>query len=150
MEALTAINLELSTLVSTDATPLPVEITALDDAVCILGKDEASKRVDHLVLSEEACDGLWTYIQELLPEAVHPSARQSLKSLQSDSTFFEKFQLGVIEVPLNDNALIPIKGTDDSIYMHFVRNTWENDTPKVIPKYRKGPLIMNILDGPNT
>lgn len=133
-------------LVSSAGIPSPVEIPELADAVCFVGRNEKSSGVHHLVLSEQACDVLRNTIQQLSSDDVHPSANQSLTAMQADLDFFDRFERGQLEVPLSNNALKPVNGKDDLIYMHFVRNEWEKETKRASGNHLKGPLIMKICD----
>ncbi|MVF23132.1 hypothetical protein EVC37_16140 [Methylocaldum sp. BRCS4] len=133
-------------VVSPDARPSPIEIPALTDAVCFVGRGEDPNRVDHLVLSEAACDALRSTIQKLQAQEVHTAAHQSLATMKADLGFFERFERGLINVPLKDNLLTPETGIDNLVYMHLVRNEWKNEGDPVRGNHRNGAIIMNIRD----
>jgi hypothetical protein len=133
-------------VVSQDATARALEVPELETSICFVGRDRNSKRVDHLVLSERACDALQSTIRDFSIDAVHTSAKASLTSMKTDLDFFDRFERGLIEVPLKDNALKPEKGSNDHIYMHVVRNNGVNEGEPVKGNHRNGPFIMKICD----
>ncbi len=133
-------------VVSLQAEALPVPVAGLDMAVCFVGRDEDGKRVDHLVLDETACDALKNMIQNYSPDDVHRAARASLTAMKTDLDFFERFERGLIKVPVKDDKLQPEKGSSNLIYMHIVRNEWKKEGDLVQGNYRNGPFIMNICD----
>ena len=133
-------------LVSSAGTPSLVEIPELMEAVCFVGRNEKSSGIHHLVLSEQACDALWNTIQKTSSDQVHSAAKHSLATMKADLDFLDRFQRGLLEVPLSDGALKPVKGNGDLIYMHFVRNEWKEETEAVKGDPRKGPFIMKICD----
>ena len=133
-------------VVTPQATALSVAVDGLDTAVCFVGRDADSKRVDHLVLDESACDALKRVIHEYSSHDTHTAARASLTAMKADLEFFERFERGLIEVPIKDDKLKPEKGNDDLIYMHLVRNEWKKESDPVQGNYRNGPFIMKICD----
>ena len=135
-------------LVSTEAAAVPIQW--LDEAVCFVGKNEEGKRVDHLVLKEQTCDSLWDIIQNCSVDDVHSNARTSLNAMKTDLGFFEKFEKGLINVPVADNQLQEVKGSDNLVYMHIFRNEWTKITQSLKGNYRKAPLIIKICDIPHT
>ena len=133
-------------VVSPQARALPVTVQELDAAVCFVGRDEDGKRVDHLVLDETACDALKNVIQNHSSDGVHEAARASLTAMKTDLDFFERFEKGLIKVPVKDDRLRPEKGNNGLIYMHVVRNEWKKEGDPVQGNYRNGPFIMKICD----
>ena len=123
-----------------------VVVDGLDTAVCFVGRDADSKRVDHLVLGEADCDALKSMIQDYSPDDVHTAARASLTAMKTDLDFFERFERGLIEVPIKDDKLQPEKGNNDLIYMHIFRNEWKKEGDPLQGNHRNGPFIMKVCD----
>ena len=133
-------------VVSPEGVVRSVVVNGLDKAVCFVGRDEASKRVDHLVLGETACDALKGMIQDCSPDDVHSAAQESLKAMKTDLEFFERFEMGRIKVPPKDGKLQEEKGSDGHVYMHIFRNEWKKEGDSVQGNHRKGPFIIKIGD----
>ena len=138
-------------VVSPEEKVLNFMVEGLDEAVYFVGRDEHSKRVDHLVLDEMACDALKYKIQNLSVDEVHPKARESLTAMKTDLDFFELFEKGLINVPLKNSSLQELKGKDNHIYMRIFRNDWLNETKPIRKNQQNSPLIMRICDiSPNS
>ena len=133
-------------VVPTEGAVSPVVVDGLDTAVCFVGRDAASKRVDHLVLGEGACDALKGMILDYSPDDVHTAARASLAAMKTDLEFFERFERGLVEVPLKNDKLQAEKGSNNLTYMHVFRNEWNKEGDPVQGSHRNGPFIMKICD----
>ncbi|MFN0141478.1 MAG: hypothetical protein ACKVQW_15495 [Pyrinomonadaceae bacterium] len=126
-----------------DGAPVRLDIPDAADALCFVGRGKKPERVDHLVLTERSCDALRNSILNLSEDDVHQSARPSLASLKTDIEFFDRFERGSIEVPIKPNSPTPQTGIDNKIYMHLVRNEWNENVDQNI---RKAPIILKICD----
>lgn len=126
--------------------PIRLDIPDATEALCFVGRDENSKRVDHLVLGEKSCDALRSAIQTLPDEDVHPSARASLTAVKTDMDFFDRFERGLVKVPTKIDSPTPENGGDNQTYLNLVRNAWakENEVPSQM--LRKAPIVMKICD----
>ena len=122
-----------------------VEIPDLEGAVCYVGRDKDSKRVDHLVLNETACDALRKAAVGLQEADVHPIARPSLKALKADTEFFRRFESGILEIPQGTNTYKEQR-VNGLILLQFVRNGAISDGDSVEGSRRNGPLIIKIDD----
>jgi hypothetical protein len=117
----------------------------LAGAVCFVGRDQASKRIDHLVLTEGACDGFFAAVTDLAPDQVHQLARPSLTALKADLSFFENFERGIV-VPWKLGKMTPLTGPNNIVYLYLVRNEGALDGDAVQGNSRNAPLIMKISD----
>lgn len=133
-------------VISPDGTPVHRDIPQLAEAVCFVGRGNDPKRVDHLVLSEQACDSLRNEIKQLAPGEVHTNARNSLQAIKEDLDFFDRFEKGLVNVPLKNNSLVPEKGTNDLLYLHLVRNEWKGENEPVKGNHRNSPIVIKICD----
>jgi hypothetical protein len=124
----------------------PLEWPKLDAPVCFVGRDEHSKRVDHLVVTEDACDAFHDVVAALPIDDVHALARPSLTALKADLDFFEKFERGLIEVPLKPGKLTQQTGLNDLVYLYLVRNEGAADGDQARGNLRNAPLIIKITD----
>ena len=132
--------------VSPQSQAIPITVEKLDTAVCFVGRDEDSGRVDHLVLDETACDALKDMIRNYSLDDVHNIAQRSLTAMKADLDFFERFEKGLIKVPVKNDKLQPERGSSDLVYMHVVRNEWKKENDQVQGNYRNGPFIMKVCD----
>lgn len=136
--------------VSAEGTARAMEVKGLESAVCFVGRDKDSKRVDRLVLSESACDALRNAVSELEDQAVHTIARPSLNAMKSNVDFFSRFERGEIEIPHNDNKASPEKGGDNLVYILIYRNEGVEEGDKITGSGRNSPLLMKISDVSNS
>jgi hypothetical protein len=118
----------------------------LSAAVCFVGRDADAKPVNHLALTEDACDAFYTIVKELHADDVHALARPSLAALKSDLSFFEKFERGIIEVPLKPNKITAQHGANELVYLNLVRNEGAADGDQARGNLRNAPLIVKISD----
>ncbi len=88
---------------------IPLSVAGLDAAVCFVGRDAQRKRVDHLVLSEAACDAVTGILRTRVAESVHAAARTSLAALKADAGFFQRFERG-IDVPHKNGQMATREG----------------------------------------
>jgi hypothetical protein len=133
-------------VVSPDCTVRSIDIPQLTDAVCFVGRGENPDRVDHLVLSETACDAFRDKVQQLTPADVHTGGRQSLSEMKDDLAFFDRFERGLIEVPQKNGKWQPEKGRSDLIYIHIVRNEGIDTGDTVQGNHRNAPFVMRVSD----
>lgn len=129
-----------------EGAPSRLEIPDLAGALCFVGRGRKPERVDHLVLSEQACDAFRGAIESLSNDDVHPSARASLTALKTDIEFFELFERGLIDVPtIIDNPKGHV-GKDNQTYMSLVRNEWTKENEPPNQNLKKAPLVLKICD----
>lgn len=122
-------------------------IPRLDAAVCFVGRDEESKRVDRLVLSEAACDALRNAAIDLADNIVCQWARPSLMAMRTDTEFFTRFERGLIHLPQSANKFKEEKGSGGNlIYLRIVRNGAIKDGDAITGSQRNGPFIIKIID----
>ena len=138
-------------IVTANGTACLINVPKLTETVCFcfVGRGDSPERIDHLVLSESACDALQDAIRKLSPDDIHELARKSLEAMKEDLDFFERFERG-IRVPVKDNKLEAEEGRNNLIYMHFVRNEWAKETESIRGNHRKAPLVIKICDIPST
>ncbi len=134
--------------VDNDHLPSRIEIPELNTAVCFVGRDQDSNRVDHLVLSEEACDCFQDVVKKLNTEDILERTRNHLEVLKTDLEIFAQFEQGLIEVPHNNGSFKPlcksVKGTNH-VYMNMVRNDF--DPSKMLKgNDARAPVILHIVD----
>ncbi len=136
-------------LISQDGTQHTTNLPALSEAICFVGRDTDAKRVDHLVLSEEACDEFREFVEQIDPSTMNKIARQSLAAMKTDLAFFDGFERGLIIVPQKDGSLVPEKRevqAQNLTYMYIVRNEWNVDGALIPNNQRNAPLIMSVRD----
>lgn len=131
---------------SPDATTIPVMVEGLDTAVCFVGRDASGNRVDHLVLGEAACDTLRGIIYDYSLDDVHTLARPSLEAMKIDTDFFERFERGLIEVPLKDGKWQEEKGPDNKVYLHILRNEGVEEGYSPRGNHRNAPFVLRVSD----
>ena len=134
--------------VAPDGTAASVDVSALTEAACFcyVGRGHDPTRVDHIVLSETACDALQDVIRKLSPNDVHTRARHSLAVMKSDLEFFERFESGLIQIPTVDNRMQPERGRGNHVYMYFIRNRWDAQNHTIPSSHNRAPLIMKVRD----
>ena len=132
--------------VSNDKTAQFMQLADLTNALCYIGRGQESGRVDHLVLSENACDKLHQLVRTTDESIICNRALDGLRSMKIDNEFFEKFEKGLINVPLTNNNYLAIKGNDNKIYMHIVRNGTIVCGDKIKGNQQKAPFIMKVSD----
>ena len=129
-----------------NATALPIAGDESDAAVCFVGRDSEGNRVDHLVLREEVCDALRGMILDYPPDDVHTLARPSLVAMKTDTGFFERFERGLIEVPLKDGKWQQEKGAENKVYFHIIRNEEIAEGYSPSGSQRNAPFVLRVLD----
>ena len=132
--------------VSPTATALPVAVGGVDSAVCFVGRDAKGNRVDHLVLSETACDALRDMIQDYSPDDVHTLAKPSLEAMKTDIDFFERFERGLIEVPQTDGKWQEEKDSHNRAYIWILRNTGVEEGYTAKGNQRNAPFVLKVSD----
>lgn len=132
--------------ISSAATSVTVPVNGVDTAVCFVGRDAKGNRVDHLVLSETACDALRGMIQDYSSENVHTAARRGLSAMKTDINFFERFERGLIELPQKNGKWEEEKGADNQVYLHILRNEGLEEGDEVKGNHRNAPFVMKVSD----
>ena len=132
--------------VSLDASGHAVQVDGLDTAVCFVGRDTRGTRVDHLVLSEVACDALNGMIQEYPVDNVYAAARPSLVAMKSDIDFLERFEKGLIEVPSKTGKWQEEKDAEDRVCFHILRNEGFMEGDVARGNHRNAPFVMKVSD----
>jgi hypothetical protein len=125
-----------------------LEVPRLAGAVCFVGRDEGSARIDHLVLAEDACDALYDAVEALIPDSVHVFARPALTAMRADLEFFNQFEKGLIQVPHKNGKMKALAGENNTTYLYLVRNEGANAGDAVQGSQRNAPLIMKVSDLP--
>ena len=131
---------------SADATARQVLVNGVETAVCFVGRDKDGHRVDHLVLSETACDLLKAAVQEYPLSDVNPAAKPSLAAMKRDIEFFDRFERGRINVPHKNGKWQEEKGADQDVYLHIVRNEGVDEGNEIKGNCRKAPFVMKVSD----
>ncbi|MEQ1762136.1 MAG: hypothetical protein ABL984_03215 [Pyrinomonadaceae bacterium] len=129
-----------------DGRPMPLDSFGSETAVCFVGRDKDSKRVDHLVLTDMLCDKLRVAAQGLTDDDVHQSARPSLTAMKTDLDFFDRFERGQIELPSNPNAAKLALGLDAKAYITLYRNEWQKENEIVDQNVKKTPIVLKVSD----
>ncbi len=134
-------------MVSPEATARSIAIDPLASAVGFVGRDQDSKKVEHLVLGEAACDAFRKTVRTLAADAVYTSARENLAAMQSDFEFFSRFERGLVEAPQKAGKWQEEKSSDGArVLIHVVRNEGVNEGDAVSGNRRNTPFVLKISD----
>lgn len=124
-----------------------LEIQEIESAACYVGRDQDSKPVHRLVLTERDCDQIEQALQALEEAAVHNSAKPSLAAVKSDQGFFARFERGEIDMSPESGTKY-IKGTDNKIYAAIIRGQELEEGDSVSGDSRKAAIIVKVMDIP--
>ena len=88
-----------------------LNVKEIESAACYVGRDEKSKPVHRLVLTEQTCDEVEQAVRALEDDAVHSFAKRSLAAIKADADFFARFERGEVEI-CPDKEKTSIKASD--------------------------------------
>ena len=134
--------------VDTDANARKLEIQEIESAACYVGRDQNSKPVHRLVLTEQDCDQIEQALQTLEENGVHNSAKPSLAAVRDDQGFFTRFERGEIDMSPESGTKY-IKGTDNKIYAVIMRGREFEEGNSVSGDSRKAAIIVKVTDIPD-
>ncbi len=89
--------------------PLKLPIANVDGGVCYVGRDSQGEEKTTLVLTEPVIDELIKTIEDILEEAIHPKARETLKRLKTSTSFAADLQKGLAAPASHKSGYSPIK-----------------------------------------
>lgn len=124
-----------------------LEVQEIESAACYVGRDQNSKPVHRLVLTERDCDQIEQAVQALEENDVHNSAKPSLSAVKSDQGFFARFERGEIDMSPESGTKY-IKGTDNKIYASIMRGQELEEGNSVNGDSRKAAIIVKVVDIP--
>lgn len=133
--------------VDTDCNARKLDVEDIESAACYVGRDQDSKPVHHLVLTEQACDQIEQALQALTKDSVIDSAKASLAAVKEDPGFFTQFERGEINMSPEKGTKY-IKGTDNKIYAAIIRGQEFEEGAPVSGDSRKAAIIVNVTDIP--
>jgi len=110
-----------------------------------VGRDEASKPIHRLVLSEQTCDRIKRALHTLESQNLHDLAQPSLAAVKSDSGFFTSFERGEIQIPLEPGGKKQEKDGSE-IQVVIVRGDDFEEGRIVNGNDRKAALIVKVTD----
>ena len=131
--------------VDTDAKARKLDVEDIESATCYVGRDQASKPVHRLVLTEQACDHIERAVHTLDGDTLHPSARASLAAAKDDSRFFAKFELGEIRIS-PDKKVTTVQGADNKVHTAIIRDCDFDEGSAVRSDIRRAVLIVKVTD----
>ncbi|MDO2437486.1 hypothetical protein Q2T43_14870 [Aeromonas veronii] len=72
-------------------------ISTLDDGgVCFIGRDpDGKKSEERLILTENACEAVWTYVSSVDPETIHPRTRALVKNVKFTPDILQTLEQGL-------------------------------------------------------
>ena len=124
-----------------------LDIGNVEPASCYVGRTDESKRVQHLVLTEQTCDWIAQSLQDLNEESVFKSVRGSLEGIKGDSEFITKFERGQVEVPDKNGKKFIESGDNGKIYATVI---WNNDLVEGVSikarDYKHSAIIVQVTD----
>ena len=132
--------------VSSDLKAREIDAGGIEPATCYVGRDEDSKPIHRLVLTEQTCDCLERTLCNLDGENVHPAARSSLDALKGDSDFFDRLERGEMEIPTPGGGPRKIRGGDHNIYAVAIRNDGVFEGSQVSNDWRKAAFVLKVSD----
>ncbi len=133
--------------VDTGSNVRKLEIQEIEFAACYVGRDQDSKPVHRLVLTEQDCDQIEQALQTLEENGVHNSAKPSLAAVKGDQGFFTRFERGEIDMSAETGTKY-IKGTGNKIYAAIMRGQELEEGNSVSRDLRKAAIIVKVTDIP--
>ena len=133
--------------VDTGCNARKLDIDDIDSAACYVGRDQDSKPVHRLVLTEQICDQIEQALQALAVASVHGSARASLTAVKEDRGFFTRFERGEIEMSPEKGTKY-VKAKDNKICAAILRGEEFEEGTGVNGDSRKAALIVKVMDIP--
>lgn len=72
------------------------EIATLGDGgVCFIGRDSTNKTEERLILTENACEAVWTYVSNIDPSTIHERARALVSDVRSTPDVLQALEQGL-------------------------------------------------------
>ena len=124
-----------------------LEVREVESAACYVGRDEDSKPVHRLVLTEQTCDEIEQAVRGLGDDSVHRSAERSLAAIKADAGFFTRFERGEIEVS-PDKVRTPIKASNNQPCAEIVKDAKFAEGVRVTGGSTRMALIVRVTDMP--
>lgn len=131
--------------VDTNSNAHRLAIQEIESSACYVGRDQDSKPVHRLVLTEQDCDQIELAMQALEENSVHNSAKQSLAAIKGDKGFFTRFERGEIEMS-PESGVKYIKGADNKVYAAIMRGQELEEGSSVSGDSRKAAIIVKVTD----
>lgn len=120
-------------------------IDDIESAACYVGRDQDSKPVHHLVLTEQQCDKIDQSIQDLAEDSVLQSARASLTAVKEDRSFITKFERGEVDMKPEMGTKF-IRPEDNLTYAAIVRGEKLDEGATVPGNLRRAAIVVNVTD----
>ena len=120
-------------------------IDDIESAACYVGRDQDSKPVHHLVLTEQQCDKIDQSIQALAEESVLQSAQASLTAVKEDRSFITKFERGEVDVKPEMGTKF-IRPEDNLTYAAIVRGEKLDEGATVPGNLRRAAIVVYVTD----
>ena len=131
--------------VDTDGRARRLSLVESRAAVCYVGRDEDSKQVHRLVLTEDACDEIERAVGTLNVDQVHTSARQGLSSIKGDRSLFARLERGDLDVPDSIGGRRSVKA-DRHVLAVVIRGEDFDEGSGTSGDSRKAGVIVRVND----
>ena len=76
-----------------------LDIGGTELATCYVGRDERSRPIHRLVLTEQTCDRIESTLRSFDSNRCHQVARSRLDAIRADTSFFGTLERGEVEIP---------------------------------------------------
>ena len=132
--------------VDTNSKAQKIDIEEIESANCYVGRDEDSKSIHRLILTEQACDCIERAVRNLDKDKLHPSAQDSLVAVKKDSGFFLQFERGEIEISPEVGGTKNIPRSGNKVHAAIIRGGEFDEGSMVRRNIRKAALIIKVTD----
>lgn len=122
-----------------------LDVGGIDLATCYVGRDEQSRPIHRLVLTEQTCDRIESTLHGFDANQIHQSARSGLVAMKADSNFFDRFERGEVEVPPTEGGLKKILA-NGKLCAVTTRNDNLSEGTRVSGDCRKAAFIVKVSD----
>jgi len=122
-----------------EGTLTKADIPILDDGgVCFIGREPDGKKAggERLILTENACEALWTHVSSLEPNNIHQRTRALVQEMKFSADVLKTLEQGLI-LPTNANSFKEItapSGKTIGIVKRSIIADGETLDTKLIPK----------------
>jgi hypothetical protein len=91
------------------------DISTLDDGgVCFIGRDPDRKTEERLILTENACEAVWTYVSSVDPATIHEKTRPLVHELKFSADVLQALEQG-LSLPTTADSFREIKAPSGKV-----------------------------------
>jgi hypothetical protein len=92
------------------------DISTLDDGgVCFIGRDPGGKgTAERLILTENACEAVWTYVSSIDPATIHERTRQLVNDVKFSADMLQALEQG-LSLPMTADTFKEIKAPSGKV-----------------------------------